>query len=80
MVLARGSTLMDLPGVGPVVAARILADACDVTRFADRNRFALPGQPMDLPRPPGNTAATADATVTAPAPASAASDGHGSPT
>lgn len=26
MVLARGSTLMDLPGVGPVVAARILAD------------------------------------------------------
>jgi transposase len=26
MVLARGSTLMDLHGVGPVVAARILAD------------------------------------------------------
>jgi len=26
MVIARGSTLMDLPGVGPVVAARILAD------------------------------------------------------
>lgn len=26
MVLARASTLMDLPGVGPVVAARILAD------------------------------------------------------
>ena len=40
MVLARGSTLMDLPGVGPVVAARILADAGDVARFADRNRFA----------------------------------------
>jgi transposase len=40
MVLARGSTLMDLPGVGPVVAARILADVGDVTRFADRNRFA----------------------------------------
>ena len=31
MVLARRSTLMDLPGAGPVVAARILAD---------RNRFA----------------------------------------
>ena len=31
---------MDLPGVGPVVAARILADVADVTRFADRNRFA----------------------------------------
>lgn len=40
MVLARDSTLMDLPGVGPVVAARILADVGDVARFADRNRFA----------------------------------------
>ena len=40
MVHARGSTLMDLRGVGPVVAARILADVGDVARFADRNRFA----------------------------------------
>src|SRR3954447_7932990 len=40
VVLARGSTLMDLRGVGPVVAARILADVGDVFRFADRNRFA----------------------------------------
>ena len=40
MVLATGSTLMDLPGVGPVVAARVLADVGDVARFADRNRFA----------------------------------------
>ena len=40
MVLARGSQLMDLHGVGPVVAARILADVGDVSRFADRNRFA----------------------------------------
>jgi transposase len=40
MVIARGSTLMDLPGIGPVVAARILADVGDVARFADRNRFA----------------------------------------
>ncbi|MFN3602322.1 MAG: IS110 family transposase [Dietzia sp.] len=40
MVIARGSTLMDLPGVGPVVAARIMADVGDVARFADRNRFA----------------------------------------
>src|ERR671911_250051 len=40
LVQARGSTLMDLPGVGPVVAARILADVADVARFADRNRFA----------------------------------------
>jgi len=40
IVLARGSRLMDLRGVGPVVAARTLADVGDVTRFADRNRFA----------------------------------------
>ncbi|MGZ4532692.1 MAG: IS110 family RNA-guided transposase [Mycobacteriaceae bacterium] len=40
MVTARGSTLMELPGVGPIVAARVLADVGDVARFADRNRFA----------------------------------------
>ncbi len=40
MVLARRSRLMDIHGVGPVVAARILADVGDVSRFADRNRFA----------------------------------------
>ncbi len=40
IVKQRGSHLMDLPGVGPVVAARILADVGDVARFADRNRFA----------------------------------------
>ena len=40
MVTAGGSHLMDLYGVGPVVAARVLADVGDVARFADRNRFA----------------------------------------
>ncbi len=40
MVAGSGSTLMELPGVGPIVAARVLADVGDVTRFADRNRFA----------------------------------------
>jgi hypothetical protein len=40
MVLATGSRLMELPGVGPVVAARTLADVGDVARFADRNRYA----------------------------------------
>jgi len=40
MVVASGSRLMDLPGVGPVVAARVLADVGDVARFVDRNRFA----------------------------------------
>ncbi len=40
MVTATGSTLMELPGVGPVVAARVLADTGDVARFADRNKYA----------------------------------------
>ncbi|HET7277843.1 MAG TPA: transposase [Dermatophilaceae bacterium] len=40
LVLARGSHLMDIPGVGPVVASWVLADVGDVARFADRNRFA----------------------------------------
>ena len=40
LVLASGSTLMELPGVGPVVAARSLADTGDVARFADRNKYA----------------------------------------
>jgi len=40
IVIARGSKLMDLHGVGPVVAARVLADVGDVARFPDRNRFA----------------------------------------
>ncbi len=39
-VIARGSTLMDIPGIGPAGAARILADVGDIARFADRNRFA----------------------------------------
>jgi transposase len=40
MVALRGSHLTDIHGVGPVVAARVLADVGDVARFADRNRFA----------------------------------------
>jgi transposase len=39
-VLASGSRLMDLPGIGPAGAARILADVGDVRRFPDRNHFA----------------------------------------
>jgi transposase len=31
---------MDLYGIGPVAAARVLADVGDIARFADRNRFA----------------------------------------
>lgn len=40
LVVASGSGLMDLPGIGPIAGARILADVGDVARFSDRNRFA----------------------------------------
>jgi transposase len=37
---ARGSHLMDLYGIGPAGAARILSDVGDVAQFPDRNHFA----------------------------------------
>ncbi|HUY50369.1 MAG TPA: transposase [Streptosporangiaceae bacterium] len=40
MVTARGSTLLELHGIGPSSAARLLADAGDIHRFADRDKFA----------------------------------------
>ena len=39
-VTATGSRVMDIFGIGPAGAARILADVGDVAHFADRNRFA----------------------------------------
>src|SRR5690349_20833532 len=39
-VLAMGSHLMDIHGIGPAGAARILADVGDVVRFPDRDHFA----------------------------------------
>jgi transposase len=39
-VTARGSHLMELFGVGPAGAARVLSDVGDVARFPDRNHFA----------------------------------------
>ena len=41
-VLARGSRLTGIHGIGPAGAARILADVGDVARFPDRNHFASP--------------------------------------
>lgn len=39
-VVRRGSTLMDLFGMGPAGAARLLVDVGDVTRFPDKAHFA----------------------------------------
>ena len=40
LVTARGSTLLDLHGIEPSSAARLLADVGDIHRFADRDKFA----------------------------------------
>lgn len=40
LVIARGSTLLDLHGIGPSGAARLLADVGDIHRFGNRDRFA----------------------------------------
>ncbi|MBE8520700.1 IS110 family transposase [Amycolatopsis sp. H6(2020)] len=40
LVIARGSTLLDLHGIGLSGAARLLADVADIHRFASRDRFA----------------------------------------
>src|SRR6185312_12975682 len=58
IVLARGSRLMDIHGVGPVVAARILADVGDITRFADRNRLRPGPAPHPWTPPPVSRIAT----------------------
>jgi transposase len=39
-VQATGSHLMDICGIGPASAARILADVGDIARFPDRSHFA----------------------------------------
>ena len=39
-VLASGSHLMDIHGIGPASAARILADVGDIARFPNRSHFA----------------------------------------
>jgi transposase len=40
LIAATGSSLLQLFGVGPSGAARLLGDVGDISRFADRGRFA----------------------------------------
>ena len=40
VVQASGTTLTEIFGVGPVIAAAVIAAVGDVSRFADRDRFA----------------------------------------
>jgi transposase len=40
LVVATGTTLMDLPGIGPSGAARLLVEVGDITRFPTKGHFA----------------------------------------
>ena len=40
LVAANGTTLMNLNGIGPSGAARLLVEVADITRFPDRDHFA----------------------------------------
>ena len=40
IVAATGTSLLDLNGIGPSVAARLLVEVGDITRFPDRGHFA----------------------------------------
>jgi transposase len=40
LVAATGTSLLDLHGIGPQGAARLLVEVGDITRFPDRNHFA----------------------------------------
>jgi transposase len=67
-VQATGSHLMDIHGIGPAGAARILADVGDIARFPDRHHFASRPAP-----PPSTPPATSTRATASPAPATAAS-------
>ena len=40
LLAATGTTLLELPGIGPTGAARLLVEAGDITRFPDKAHFA----------------------------------------
>jgi Transposase IS116/IS110/IS902 family len=68
LVTVRGSTLMELHGIGPSGAARLLANAGDIHRFASRDRFASWNGTAPWTPPPAARPATAS-----PAPGTGAS-------
>jgi transposase len=53
-VKASGTTLTDLFGVGPFVAATVVGDAADVSRFASRDHFASYNGTAPIEVPSGN--------------------------
>jgi transposase len=52
-VIGTGSTLMELPGVGAITAARILGETGDVRRFRDHNAYASANGTAPIPASSG---------------------------
>ena len=55
LVAASGTTLTNLHGVGPLIAARFLAEVVDVRRYPNRNAFAAANGTAPLPASSGRT-------------------------
>ena len=55
LVAAADTTLTDLYGVGPLVAARFLAEVVDIRRYPNRNAFAAANGTAPLPASSGRT-------------------------
>ena len=55
LVAADGTTLTELHGIGPLVAARFLAEVVDVRRYPNRNTFAAANGTAPLPASSGRT-------------------------
>jgi transposase len=71
LVASTGSRLLELHGIGPSGAARLLGDVGDILRFASRAHFASGTAPPRSTPPPAITTATGS-----PAPGTGASTGH----
>ena len=52
LVAAADTTLTDLYGVGPLIAARFIAEVVDIRRYPNRNAFAAANGTAPLPPPP----------------------------
>jgi transposase len=55
LVGASGSTLPEVYGVGPVVAATIIGHVSDVRRYPTRHHFATANGTAPIPAPSGRT-------------------------
>src|SRR5215216_1847637 len=55
LVAAADTTLTDLYGVGPLIAARFIAEVVDIHRYPNRNAFAAANGTAPLPASSGRT-------------------------